>query len=149
MISGIEAQLQELQKERVTGAEQTEDIVLLVANSDRSEYDLLNVRGMSGEEIVVSLVDMNDYEITDVKAKMAEQDKVVESDTELSTMKQAELLINDMEREKTIFSADERDLIVNYSYKLGDMEKTRELAENIAMYEENSPNLAAQTIINT
>ena len=127
LISGIEAQLQELQKERVTEAEQTQDIVLLVANTDRSEYDLLNVRGMSGEELVASLAAMNDddrlsveayleskggwvtpladeqteeveeyhldyvyntdtYEITDVKARMAEQDKVVEPDAELSIM---------------------------------------------------------------
>jgi len=192
LISGIETQLQELQKERVTEAEQTQDIVLLVANTDRSEYYLLNVRGMSGEELVASLAAMNDddrlsveayleskggwvtpladeqteevqeyhldyvyntdtYEITDVKARMAEQDKVLESeepDAELSIMQQAEQLINEMEREKTIFSDDERNLIVNYAYKLGDMEKTRELVEHIAMYEENSPNLVAQTVIN-
>ena len=192
LISGIEAQLQELQKERVTEAEQTQDIVLLVANTDRSEYDLLNVRGMSGEELVASLAAMNDddrlsveayleskggwvtpladeqteeveeyhldyvyntdtYEITDVKARMAEQEKVIESvklDAELSIMQQAEQLINEMEREKTIFSDDERNLIVNYAYKLGDMEKTRELAEHIAMNEENFPNLVAQTVIN-
>ena len=189
LISGIEAQLQELQKERVTEAEQTQDIVLLVANTDRSEYDLLNVRGMSGEELVASLAAMNDddrlsaeayleskggwvtpladeqteeveeyhldyvyntdtYEITDVKARMAEQDKVVEPDAELSIMQQAEQLINEMEHEKTIFRDDERNLIANYAYKLGDMEKTRELAENIAMYEENSPNLVAQSVIN-
>lgn len=189
LISGIEAQLQELQKERVTEAEQTQDIVLLVANTDRSEYDLLNVRGMSGEELVASLAAMNDddrlsaeayleskggwvtpladeqteeveeyhldyvyntdtYEITDVKARMAEQDKVVEPDAELSIMQQAEQLINEMEHEKTIFRDDERNLIANYAYKLGDMEKTRELAEHIAMNEENFPNLVAQTVIN-
>ena len=113
--------------ERVTEAEQTQDIALLVANTDRSEYDLLNVRGMSGEELVSSLAAMNDddrlsveayleskggwvtpladelteeveeyhldyvyntdtYEITDVKARMAEQDKVMEPDAELSIM---------------------------------------------------------------
>lgn len=192
LIGGIEAQLQELQKERVTEAEQTQDIVLLVANTDRSEYDLLNVRGMSEEELVASLTAMNDddrlsveaylenkggwvtpladeqteeveeyhldyvyntdtYEITDVKARMEEQEKVIESvkpDAELSIMQQAEQLINEMESEKTIFSTDERNLIVNYAYKLGDMEKTRELAEHIAMNEENFPNLVAQTVIN-
>ena len=187
LICGIETQLQELHKERVTEAEHTEDIVLLVANSDRSEYELLNIRGMSGEELVASLADMNDddrlsveayleskggwvtpladeqteeveeyhldyvyntdtYEVTDVKAKIEEQ--VIEPDTELSMMQQAEQLINELENEKTIFSDDERNLIINYAYKIGDMEKTRELAENIAMYEENSPNLVAQTVIN-
>ena len=279
LISGIETQLQELQKERVTEAEQTQDIVLLVANTDRSEYDLLNVRGMSGEELVTSLAAMNDddrlsveayleskggwvtplaneqteeveeyhldyvyntdtYEITDVKARMMEQkslEPIAETDvivriqgamgsdfeidritnmslsevkgilldmasldenewdgnaqkylqehgaelapimasdglneayapffdleydfdkndvtaiTELSVMQQAENLIHRLEFGAEAFSDDERNLIVNYAYKLGDMEKTKELAEHIAMYEENSPNLVAQTVIN-
>ena len=189
LISGIETQLQELKKERVTEQEQTQDIVLLVENTDHSEYDLLNVRGMSGEELVTSLADMNDddrlsveayleskgawvtpladeqveeveeyhldyiyntdtFAITDVKTKMEEHEKDVESEAELSIMQQAELLINEIEHEKNIFSDDERNLIINYAYKIGDMEKTRELAENIAMNEENSPNLVAQTVIN-
>ena len=279
LISGIEAQLQELQNERVTEAEQTQDIVLLVANTDRSEYDLLNVRGMSGEELVTSLAAMNDddrlsveayleskggwvtplaneqteeveeyhldyvyntdtYEITDVKARMMEQkslEPIAETDvivriqgamgsdfefdritnmslsevkgilldmasldenewdgnaqkylqehgaelapimasdglneayaaffdleydfdkndvtaiTELSVMQQAENLIHRLEFGAEAFSDEERNLIVNHAYKLGDMEKTKELAEHIAMYEENSPNLVAQTVIN-
>ena len=45
LIKGIEAQLLEIEKERA--AEQLqEDIILLVSNTDRSEYDLLNVKGM-------------------------------------------------------------------------------------------------------
>ena len=43
--------------------------MLLVANSDRSEYDLLNVRGMSGEEFVASLGDMNDNDRLSVEGK--------------------------------------------------------------------------------
>ena len=39
-----------------------------MANSDRSEYDLLNVRGMSGEEFVASLGDMNDNDRLSVEA---------------------------------------------------------------------------------
>ena len=279
LISDIEAQLQELQKERVTEAEHTEDIVLLVANTDRSEYDLLNVRGMDREELVNSLLSMNDddrlsveayleskggwvtpladeqteeveeyhldyvyntdtYEVTDMKAKMMKQkslEPIAETDvivriqgamgsdfeidritnmslsevkgilldmasldenewdgnaqkylqehgaelapimasdglneayapffdleydfdkndvtaiTELSVMQQAENLIHRLEFGAEAFSDDERNLIVNYAYKLGDMEKTKELAEHIAMYEENSPNLVAQTVIN-
>ena len=68
--------------------------------------------------------------------------------SELSMMKQAENLINRLEFGKTIFSPDERDLIVNYAYKMGDMDKTKELAYYLADYEENSPNLVAQTVIN-
>ena len=47
-------------------------------------------------------------------------------------MEQAEQRINQLEAEKTIFTSDERNLIVNYAYKLDDMNKTRELAEKLA-----------------
>ena len=47
----------------------------------------------------------------------------------LSPAKQAEGIINRLEFAKTAFSDDERNLIVNYAFKLNDMEKTRELAE--------------------
>ena len=66
-------------------------------------------------------------EVIDVKAKIAEQ-----IDSNLSVMEQAEQLINQLEAEKTIFTSDERNLIVNYAYKLDDMDKTRELAEKLA-----------------
>ena len=66
-------------------------------------------------------------EIIDVKAKIAEQ-----IDSNFSVMEQAEQLINQLEAEKTIFTSDERNLIVNYAYKLDDMNKTRELAEKLA-----------------
>ncbi len=68
--------------------------------------------------------------------------------SELSIMKQAENLINRLEFGKTIFSPDERDLIVNYAYKIGDMDKTTELAYRLADLEENFPNLVAQTVVN-
>ena len=58
-------------------------------------------------------------EITDVKAKMTEQ-----IDSNLFVMGQAEQLVNQLEAEKTIFTSDERNLIVNYAYKLDDMDKT-------------------------
>ena len=50
---------------------------------------------------------------------------------ELSAMQQAEHIIHRLEHGQTAFSDDERNLIVNYAFKLGDMEKTRELAEHI------------------
>lgn len=46
-------------------------------------------------------------------------------------MQQAEHIINRLEHGQPAFSDDERNLIVNYAFKLGDMEKTRELAEHI------------------
>lgn len=81
-------------------------------------------------------------EITDVKAKMTEQ-----IDSNLSVMGQAEKLINQLEAEKTIFTSDERNLIVNYAYKLDDMDKTRELAEKLAYQLEYAQQDVGLTII--
>lgn len=51
--------------------------------------------------------------------------------SELSAVQQAEHIIHRLEHGQPAFSDDERNLIVNYAFKLGDMEKTRELAEHI------------------
>ena len=81
-------------------------------------------------------------EVIDVKAKIAEQ-----IDSNLSVMEQAEQLINQLEAEKTIFTSDERNLIVNYAYKLNDMDKTRELAEKQAYQLEYAQQDVGLTII--
>ena len=81
-------------------------------------------------------------EIIDVKAKIAEQ-----IDSNHSVMEQAEQLINHLEAEKTIFTSDERNLIVNYAYKLDDMDKTRELAEKLAYQIEYAQQDVGLTII--
>ena len=81
-------------------------------------------------------------EIIDVKAKIAEQ-----IDSNLSVMEQAEQLINQLEAEKTIFTSDERNLIVNYAYKLDDMNKTRDLAEKLAYQLEYAQQDVGLTII--
>ena len=81
-------------------------------------------------------------EVIDVKAKIAEQ-----IDSNLSVMEQAERLINQLEAEKTIFTSDERNLIVNYAYKLNDMDKTRELAEKLAYQHEYAQQDVGLTII--
>ena len=52
-----------------------------------------------------------------------------------------------MEAEKTIFTSDERNLIVNYAYKLDDMDKTRELAEKLAYQLEYAQQDVGLTII--
>ena len=81
-------------------------------------------------------------EIIDVKAKIAEQ-----IDSNHSVMEQAEQLINQLEAEKTIFTSDESNLIVNYAYKLDDMNKTRELAEKLAYQLEYAQQDVGLTII--
>ena len=67
LIKGIEAQLLEIEKERAAEQAQ-EDMVLLVANSDRSEYDLLSVKGMERTEIFGLLSAMNDDDRQSVEA---------------------------------------------------------------------------------
>ena len=280
LITGIEEQLKELQRDReimqdmsINGLEK--ESLLLVQNSDLSEYSLLNVRGMDAAEIVEALSVMNDddrlsvaayleskgawtteianegtrefgeyrldvryitdtNEIIDLKAEMEWNErakepvgaddvilKITHSDgfeveritnktpeevqeimgaltkleamdnknirdclesygadyipiivsggrnsgmpqfndfeidlnkkeaammSHLSPAKQAEGIINRLEFSKTAFSDEERNLIVNYAYKLNDMEKTRELAEHI-YYEETEGNQGASLAV--
>ncbi len=271
LITGIEEQLKELQRDREMMQEQEKESLLLIQNSDLSEYSLVNVRGMDAAEVVEALAAMNDNdrlsvaaylesrgawtteianeetrefgeyhldvryitdtnEIIDLKAEMELNEKAKEpigaddvilkvihsngfeverianktpeevqeimgaltklevkdrknihdclesygadyipiivgggrnsgmpqfNDFEidlnkkevvmmhhLSPAQQAEGIINRLEFAKTAFSDDERNLIVNYAYKLNDMEKTRELAEHI-YYEETEGNQGA------
>ncbi|RKI53497.1 nucleotidyltransferase, partial [bacterium D16-51] len=67
LIKGIEAQLLEIEKERVAEQSQ-EDIILLVSNTDRSEYDLLNVKGVERTEIFNLLSAMKDDDRQNVEA---------------------------------------------------------------------------------
>lgn len=52
------------------------------------------------------------------------------------SMKLAHKIIADIEKDKSVFSNEERDFIVNHAYKTSDMESTRELANRIASGEE-------------
>ena len=67
LIKGIETQLLEIEKERAAEQSQ-EDIILLVSNTDRSEYDLLNVKGMERTEIFNLLSAMKDDDRQNVEA---------------------------------------------------------------------------------
>ena len=67
LIKGIEAQLLEIEKERAAEQSQ-EDIILLVSNTDRSEYDLLNIKGMERTEIFNLLSAMKDDDRQNVEA---------------------------------------------------------------------------------
>ena len=263
LITGIEEQLQELQRNREVSEEQTKDSILLIQNTDLSEFSLLDVYGMDRPELMQALSEMTDDdklsiqaylesrgawtteignqdsreygeyhldvryntdtdELIDMKERKAVYDKAMEpinvddvvvkfasafesewevlkitnmlredvgkiledmaaldenewdgnylsymekqgaeitllassskglngnmSDfwdyeydfdagltdvEELSAMQQAEHIINRLEHGQPAFSDDERNLIVNYAYKLGNVEKTRELAEHI------------------
>ena len=177
LITGIEGALQELQINRAIEQEQSKESILLIQNEDLTEFSLVNVRGMDKQELVATLSNMSEDdklsiqayleskgawttdlgneksrefeeyhldtdEIIDVKAKITEH-----IDSNLSVMEQAEQLINQLEAEKTIFTSDERNLIVNYAYKLDDMNKTRELAEKLAYQLEYAQQDVGLTII--
>ena len=77
--------------------------------------------------------------LLELEKEVVQKETEITADTELSNMQKAEKIINELESEKSVFSGAERNLIVNYAYKLGDMEKTRELAEHI-FYEEKYGN---------
>lgn len=263
LITGIEEQLQELQRNREVLQEQTKESILLIQNTDLSEFSLLDVYGMDRPELMQALSEMTDDdklsiqaylesrgawtteignqdsreygeyhldvryntdtdELIDMKERRAVYDKAMEpinaddvvvkfasifesewevlkitnmlrddvgkmlkdmasldekewdgnylsymekqgaeitllassskelngnmpdfwdyeydfdagltDAEELSVMQQAEHIINRLEHGQPVFSDDERNLIVNYAYKLGNVEKTRELAEHI------------------
>lgn len=61
---------------------------------------------------------------------------------EVSIMHQAENIIDQLEEKKTIFSPQEKDLIVNYAFQSNDIDKTRVLAENI-YFQKDSGNFEA------
>ena len=263
LITGIEEQLQELQRNREVSQEQTKESILLIQNTDLSEFSLLDVYGMDRPELMQALSEMTDDdklsiqaylesrgawtteignqdsreygeyhldvryntdtdELIDMKERKAVYDKAMEpinaddvvvkfasafesewevlkitnmsredvgkilkdmaslyenewdgnylsymekqgakitllassskglngnmpdfwdyeydfdaglTDVEeLSVMRHAEHIINRLEHGQPAFSEAERNLIVNYAYKLGNIEKTRELAEHI------------------
>ena len=60
LITGIEGQLRELRRDRELMQEQEKESLLLIQNSDLSEYSLVNVRGMDAAELVEARSAMND-----------------------------------------------------------------------------------------
>lgn len=54
-----------------------------------------------------------------------------------SPVKQAEAIIDELEQEETRFTGDDRNLIVNYAFKINDMEKTKKLADAIYYGQDN------------
>ena len=58
LITGIEEQLQELQRNREVSQEQTKESILLIQNTDLSEFSLLDVYGMDRPELMQALSEM-------------------------------------------------------------------------------------------
>ena len=279
LITGIEEQLREIQRDREMMQEQSQEFILVVSNTERSHFDIASVKSMEGTELMNSLLAMTDadrenveaylesrgawvthlgddksegvevfhmdyfydtdtHEITDVKYAMEmdrkanepikdsdvvlkimyretdgyEIDKItnmtreqaldlayklaamdenewdgniqdfmeengaeyvpiivkdgrnsgipeffdiavdlkaeeVSLEKDLSGIEYAASIIHRLEHGKGVFSTDERNLIVNYGYKLDDYEKTKELADMLAYRIENEPANAALTVI--
>ncbi len=279
LITGIEEQLRELQRDREIMQEQSQELILAVSNTERSHFDIASVKGMEGVELMNSLLAMKDadrenveaylesrgawvthlgddrseeveefhvdyiydtdtHAITDVKYAMEmdrkanepikdsdvvlkimygendryEIDKItnmtreqaldlayklaaldenewdgniqdfmeengaeyvpiivkdgrnsgmpeffdiavdlkaeeVSLEKDLSGIEYAASIVHRLEHGKGVFSPDERNLIVNYGYKLDDYEKTKELADMLAYRIENEPANAALTVI--
>ncbi len=68
LITGIEEQLIELQRDREMMQEQEKESLLLIQNSDLSEYSLLSVRGMDAAEVIEALSAMNEDDRLSVAA---------------------------------------------------------------------------------
>ena len=93
-----------------------------IANQDTKEFEEyhLDVRYFTDRD-----------EIVDV-SKAREQ----QAEENLSIMEKAEALIGALEANKTLFTPEERNLIVNYAYKTDDFDKTKALAQKLALMED-------------
>ena len=65
--------------------------------------------------------------------------KEIHAASELPIMQQAEQLINLMEFHRSVYSIDERNLIMNHAFKLDDMGKTTSLAYSLAEQKDDLP----------
>ena len=140
-----------------------DDVVVKFASSFESEWEVLKIKNMSRDDVGKMLKDMASLDEKDWDgnyfAYMEKQgvettllassskglnvnmldlwdyeydfDAGLTDAEELTAIQQAEHIIDRLEHGQSAFSDDEKNLIVNYAYKLGDMEKTRELAEHI------------------
>ncbi len=86
-------------------------------------------------------------EFFDIAVDLKEGAAFLEKD--LSGMEYAASIVHRLEHGRTVFTPDERNLIVNYGYKLDNYEKTKELAETLAYRIENEPVNASLTVIDT
>ena len=68
LITGIEEQLQELQRNREVSQEQTKESILLIQNTDLSEFSLLDVYGMDRPELMQALSEMTDDDKLSIQA---------------------------------------------------------------------------------
>lgn len=130
-------------KDKLTKEVEAESIAYVVCNHfglDTSEYSFSYIAswtsGKNMRELRASMDTIRKTSaemIGQIETQMKElQVELPEQQEELSAMQFAEQTINRLEQERTIFSNDQRNLIVNFAFKLDDREATEQLAENLA-----------------
>lgn len=137
-------------KDQLTREVEAESVAYVVCNHfglDTSEYSFSYIASWSSgknmKELRASMdtirktsadmIGQIEEKLKELQIERAEQEAdVVEQTEEMSAMQYTEQTINRLEQERTIFSNDQRNLIVNFAYKLDDREATEKLAENLA-----------------
>lgn len=131
--------------------EQAIDLAYKLAALDENEWNgnIQDFMEENGAEYVPIIVkdgrNSGMPEFFDIAVDLKAEEVTLEE--ELSGMEYASSIIHRLEHGKGVFSPDERNLIVNYGYKLDDYEKTKELADMLAYRIENEPANAALTVI--
>ena len=130
-------------KDQLTKEVEAESVAYVVCNHfglDTSEYSFSYIASWSSgknmKELRASMDTIRKTSadmIGQIEEKLKEfQIEIPEQAEELSAMQYAEQTINRLEQERTIFSNDQRNLIVNFAYKLDNREATEKLSESLA-----------------
>ncbi len=155
------------------------DVVLKIMYQDSAEYEIDRITNMTQEQVLVlayqlAALDENSWdgniqdfleengaeyvpiivsdgrnkglpEFFDIAVDLKEGAAFLEKD--LSGMEYAASIVHRLEHGRTVFTPDERNLIVNYGYKLDNYKKTKELTETLAYRIENEPVNESLTVI--
>lgn len=125
------------EKDQLTKETEAESIAFTVCSAlgiDTSDYSFPYVASWaSGKELKELKDSMDTIRLTATDFLEKLETAVAERSVErMTAMEYAEKLIEDKEQEKTIFDNSQRNLIVNFAYKLDDRAATEELANNLA-----------------
>ena len=125
------------EKDQLTKETEAESIAFTVCSAlgiDTSDYSFPYVASWaSGKELKELKDSMDTIRLTAADFLEKLETAVAERSVErMTAMEYAEKLIADKERDKTVFDNSQRNLIVNFAYKLDDRAATEELASNLA-----------------
>lgn len=125
------------EKDQLTKETEAESIAFTVCSAlgiDTSDYSFPYVASWaSGKELKELKDSMDTIRLTAADFLEKLETAVAERSVErMTAMEYAEKLIADKEQDKTIFDNNQRNLIVNFAYKLDDRAATEELTNNLA-----------------